>query len=138
VPAGATDRLVERQFAGDPVRGGREFERTGVVLELDMEDPVGLGDAADLVEKIHVPGAAAELAIGDALEAELGLHRDGLFDAVVLAAAQGLGGYPALLMLGPRRQERLRSQQAADMIGAKRRTGRIAHRNLLRAVCRMG
>src|SRR5205085_9509765 len=118
--------------------GGREFKRARLVLELDMEDPVGLGDTADLVEEIHVPGAAAELAIGDALEAELGLHRDGLFDAVVLAAAQGLGGYPALLMLGPRRQERLRAQPAADMIGATRRGGPIGHRKLLKAATRVG
>src|ERR1051326_98982 len=107
------------------MRRRRKFERAGLVLELDMEAPVRLGDTADLVEEIHVPGAAAELAVGDALEAELGLHRDRLFDAVILAAAQGLGCDPALLMLGPRRQKRLRAQQAADMIGAKRRTGII-------------
>jgi len=130
VPGGATDfkigeivakdRLVEAQSARHPVRRRREFERAGLVLELDVEEPVGLGDPADLVQKIHVPRGAAELAVGDPLEAELGLHIGGPADAIILDPAQRLGGDPALLMLGPRRQQRRRPQQAADMIGAER------------------
>src|ERR1051325_1540337 len=68
-----------------------------------------------------MPGAAAELAVGDPLEAEFGLHLDRLFDAIVLAAAQGLGGDPAALVFGPGGQQGLWPQQAADMIGAERR-----------------
>src|SRR5207248_3070073 len=97
-----------RQFAGDPVRGRREFERAGLVLELDVQDAIGLLDAADLIEEIHVPGTAAELAVGDTFEAELGLHRDRTADAVILATAQGLGRDPALLVFVARRiRERL-------------------------------
>jgi hypothetical protein len=67
-----------------------------------------------------VPRGAAELAVGDALEAELGLHIGRPADTIILDPAQCLGGYPALLVLRPRRQQRRRPQQAADMIGTER------------------
>src|SRR5262249_18723262 len=88
------------------------------------------GHPADLVEKIHVPGAAAELAIGYSLEADLLLHLRGIADRCVLGPAQFLGGEPASLMLGARPQQLRWAQKAADMVGAERRTRQIAHRNL--------
>ena len=55
--------------------------------------------AADLVEEIHVPGAAAKLAVGDALEPDLLLHPDYFANGFVLDAAQLRGRQAAGLML---------------------------------------
>ena len=72
-------------------------------LKLDAQGGVGLGHPADLVEEIHVPGAAAELAVGHPCEANLLLHAGGITDRGILDAAQFLGREPAGLMLGPAR-----------------------------------
>src|SRR5579872_2521271 len=85
---------------------------------------VAVGDAADLVEEIHMPGAAAHLAIGDALEAEIALQLDPVTDSGVLGGAQRGGRKTAGRVLGAGLQQRGRAQQTADMIGAER-TGHI-------------
>ena len=41
-----------------------------LVVELDLQVVLNLGHAAELVEEIHVPGAAAVFAVGDALQAQ--------------------------------------------------------------------
>jgi hypothetical protein len=90
-----------------------------------MEALAATADAADLVEKIHVPGAAAHLAVADALEADIALQRDRVADRPILGGAQ-LGGREATgLMLGTRLEQLRRAQQAADVIGAKRRCGHV-------------
>ena len=46
------------------------------------------GGAADLVEEIHVPGGAAEFAVGDALQADFLLQLDHVADRIVFDAAE--------------------------------------------------
>jgi hypothetical protein len=117
----AEDRPGEGEPAGDPVRRRAERHRSGLVLELDMQLPVAVDHAADLIEEIHVPRAAAHLAVGDPAQPErrLAPHRRG--DRLVLDGAQFRRGEPPRLMLLPRLQQLRRAQQAADMIGAERR-----------------
>src|SRR5215203_5594654 len=81
-----------------------------------MQRAVGLFDAADLIEKIHVPGAAAKLAVCDALEAKLGLHYDGMADTVILGLAQHSSRDPTGFVLGARGKQGYRPQQAPDML----------------------
>src|SRR5690348_10954136 len=86
-----------------------------------MQRAVGLFDAADLIEKIHVPGAAAKLAVCDTLEAKLGLHDDGVADTFILGLAQPSGRDPTALVLGARGKQGCRPQQAPDMLRPERR-----------------
>jgi len=83
----------------------RRLHRPGLVSELDAQRLVGLGHSADLVEEIHVPRAAAELAVGDAFEANLLLDPRDIANRCVLDTAQFLEREAAGLMLGPRPQQ---------------------------------
>jgi hypothetical protein len=109
-------------------RPQRSLDRAGLVPELDAQHPVGLRDTPDLVEEIHMPGAAAKLAIGYPLEANLLLNPDHIPDHIVLDAAQFFGREATGLMLGPRPQQFRRAQQAADVVGAERRSHRLPFR----------
>src|SRR6266481_902618 len=51
---------VDVQPAADPKRAECRFDRPRLILELDAQALVGLRHPADLVEEIHVPGAAAD------------------------------------------------------------------------------
>ena len=67
-------------------------------------------------------GAAAEFAVGHDLEPDLLLHVDGVADAIVLDARE-LAVADLLAGMAPERLPQCRRpQQAADVIGAKRRT----------------
>src|SRR5262249_2878556 len=81
---------------------------------------IGL-DPVQLAEKVVVPEAAAELAVGDRLEPHMPLLADDLLDLAVLDLLQLLGRDLAFLAARARRLERLRAQQAADVVGAIRR-----------------
>src|SRR5262249_46419239 len=72
-------------------------------------------------------GPAPELAVGDGVEADLLLQRDHLPDRLVLDRAQPGTVDHSLRVLLARAQQRRRADQAADMLGSKRRTGRRAH-----------
>ena len=74
-----------------------------------------------------MPGAAAELAVGHPLEADLLLHPDHIADRRILDAAQLLGREAAGRMLGARLQQFRRAQQAPDMVGAERRSNAVDH-----------
>ena len=81
VKSSAKMHLLELQLAGDAQRGGREFDVALLVVKLaPVRLSCALVDAADLVEEIHVPGAAAELAVGNPLQADLLLHLDDVAD----------------------------------------------------------
>ena len=68
-------------------------------------------------------GAAAEFAVGHDLEPDLLLHMDGVADAIVLDARElAVADLLAGMLLGRLAAAARRPQQAADMIGAKRRT----------------
>ena len=68
-----------------------------------------------------MPHGAAELAVGDAVQADLLLHVDRVADAAVLDLAQARGRDLAGRGIGARLRQLGRAQQAADMVGAERR-----------------
>src|SRR5258706_6111543 len=80
-------------------------------------------DAVEHPEKVEVPPGAAELAVGRKLKAEFLLPLDDLLDLAVLDRLELGGGDGTLFALGPRFLERRRAQEAADMVGTKRRVG---------------
>ena len=119
----AEDRLGDAELAVDVERGGRPLDVALGVVELDREVARRLGDAVERVDEVHVPGGAAELAVGHRLEPDLLLHADDLVDRGVLGGLQALvveraGGVrlARLVQLG-------RAQQAPDVVGAERRAG---------------
>ena len=75
------------------------------------------------LEKIDVKKGAAELAVGDSLQAHMLLGVDDFADALVLDRVQFLRREMAGGEALARCSQPLRAQIAADMIGAKRRTG---------------
>ena len=66
----AEDAAIELELAGDAQRRRREVDVPVLVVELDLHVVLGLGDAANLVDEVHVPGGAPVLTVGNALEAE--------------------------------------------------------------------
>ena len=131
VPAGATDfrkakssaKIVSSSRSLPPTRcaAGVELDGAALVAEPDVQNLLGLADPADPVKKIHMPRAAAELAIGDALEPDLPLHPHDIANRRILDPPQLRRRNPPRLMLPPRPQQLRRPQQTPDMIGAKRR-----------------
>ena len=83
--------------------------------------------ALQLVDEVHVPRRAAELAVRRRPQPDVGLHPHHVPDGVVLDRAEFVGVDRPLGVLGPRRQQSLRTQQAADVIGAERRFGADGH-----------
>jgi hypothetical protein len=71
-----------------------------------------------------VPGAAAQLPVGDRLQADGLLLRDGLADGRVLDRAALTVGDLATLEAGARIGDGGRAQEAADVVGAEGR-GRV-------------
>ena len=82
-----------------------------VALQVDVAVRIAAREAGDLGDEAQAPGLAAELAVGDHAQAERLLPADDLGDRLV----------GVLLAL----QQRLGAQEAADVLGAKRRA---AHR----------
>jgi hypothetical protein len=78
-------------------------------------------EVAELLVEEAVGRAAPELAVGRKLEPGAGLQRDSVVDGPVLGLGQGGAADLAGIVLGADRQERGRTQQAANMFGAKRR-----------------
>ena len=85
------DRVVEVDLVGDGDRGRRELDVAVGVVELDLDVAGDLLHAAELVDEVHVPGRAAKLTVGRALEPDVALHLDDLADRVVLDRAQIAG-----------------------------------------------
>src|SRR5438270_98553 len=79
-----------RQLAADAKGSQRRLDRARFVPGLDAQLLIGLRDAADLIEKIHMPGAAAKLAVGHPSKPDLLLHPDHVADRRILDAAQFL------------------------------------------------
>ena len=113
-------------FDRAPDMHGRRLEADlGSVVLAEARDifaVMGL-DALEPLEEIDVEIGAAELAIGDRLEADILLGADDLANAFVLERMQVLGRKLAGGEFLARRLEALGSEEAADMIGAERRTG---------------
>ena len=89
--------------------------------------PGRLGDPVERVDEVHVPGGAAELAVGDRLQPGLLLHADDVPDRLVLGLREALVVEPAGGVRLARLEQLGRPQQAADVVGAERRTGSLGH-----------
>ena len=81
--------------------------------------------AVQAFQKVEVPIGAAELAVGGAPQAHLGLLGDQRLDGSVLHPLQLCGVDLAVVQLGARLFQRGGTQQTADMVGAKRRDGSL-------------
>src|SRR5215471_18586411 len=101
-----------------------QHHRLGLrALEFDLAlAEIGF-DAVELAEKVVVPEGAAELAVGDGLQAHLFLLFDDGGDLAVFDRAQLVGADLATLALGARVLQGGWTQQAADVIGAEWRFG---------------
>ena len=84
-------------------------------------------DAVEAPEEIEMPPGAAELAVGDRLQADLFLFLDDALDLAVFDRLERGGVDFALGALLARFFQRGRTQQAADMVGAERRLGALRH-----------
>ena len=82
-------------------------------------------DAVEAPEEIEMPPRAAELAVGDGLQADVFLALDDALDLAVFDRLQVGGRDLALGALLARLAQRGGAQQAADMIGAERRLGAL-------------
>ena len=88
-------------------------------------------DAVQPLQEIDVKEGAAELAVGDSLQAHVLLGMHDFADAIVLDRVQLLRRHMAGGEALARCSQPLRAQIAADMVGAKWRTG---HSSSLRRV----
>ena len=104
----------------------RRRQLLGAVGPLNGDRDVGL-HSADLLEKVDVKVRAAEFSVGDSLQAcvLLGLHD--LCNRAIFDGAKLLARELSLDSLVARIQQLARAQEAADVIGAKRRCGARAH-----------
>src|SRR6185312_19926 len=143
-------RRRDRRLGGAPRRLLQEFE----AIDLDVPDMADLADdlelrrlkrlarrvgirrapqhrryAVDAAEEIEMKRGAAEFAVGDRLESDRFLKRDGVANIFVLESAQFGGVELAVEEAGARLAQRIGAQQAADMVGAKRRS-RCGHPQL--------
>ncbi len=78
------DAFFQLQLGGDPQSGRSEFDVALFVVKLHVEVALNLGYAADLIEEVHVPGAASEFAVGDSLQPGLLLHAHGFAYGFIL------------------------------------------------------
>ena len=115
----AEDAFVELELALDLQRRGSEFDHALLVAKLHLHVVLHLGGAAHLIQEIHVPGRAAEFAVGDAFQAQVFLLADDVADRLIFDAAQiGLADAAALFVFASL-QQLGRTEQAADVIGAE-------------------
>ena len=120
------ERLTEDGVL-DPHPSVDAHRRRGVVVfallvaEAHMDAlALDLAHAAELIDEVHVPRRAPELAVGGALQADVALEGDRIADRVVLDRAQ-LGRIDApRLVVGAGAPDPLGPEQAADVVGAKR------------------
>src|SRR5262249_3110479 len=117
----AEDRLRDAELAVDVQRRGRELDVAVGAVEPDRDVPRFLRDAVELVDEVHVPRRAAELAVRREVEPDLLLLADDLANRLVLDPAQLDVVDATLRVLLARFEQPLRAQQAADVVGAERR-----------------
>ena len=105
----------------------------GAVGSADGHRHIGL-HAAQLLQKVDVEVGAAELAVGDALQADIFLELDDLGDRLVFDFAQPFGRDLAVRMLFAGFEQDLGAQEAADVIGAEGGGGALGHDSIVSAV----
>ena len=101
--------------------GGLERAVTAVRI-LEVEQGVARCQPLDCLDEAEEPGAAPEFAVGNALQAGIFLHLDGVEDATVQDRLKRRGVDLALLDVAEGVLQILRAQQAADVLGAKGRS----------------
>ena len=102
--------------------GEHGLEVALVAVELDREPLFGMPhDAAELVDEVHVPGGAAELAVGCHAQPDVLLHLHRLADRLVLDRPQPVAVDAPRGAVLAGLQERRWAEQAAHVVGAKRR-----------------
>ena len=84
----AEDRIVDADLAVDLQRGRGEVEVAVGVAEVHLDLLVGLAHAVELVDEVHVPRRAPELAVGRGLQPDVLLHAHDVADRVVLDGPQ--------------------------------------------------
>jgi hypothetical protein len=99
-------------------------ELLAAVGPLDHHRDVGF-HAADLLEEVDVEVGAAELAVGDRLQADVLLESDDLGDRPVFHLAQVGGANLAFRLFLARLEQVFRTQEAAYVIGAERWRGSV-------------
>ena len=122
--SGALDRPDPLNLAAD-MHGRRLEPDLGAVVLAELGDEfavMGL-DAFEPLEEIDVKEGAAELAVGDALQAHVLLGVHDFADAFVLDRVQVGRREAARGETLARFPEPLRAKKAADVVGAERRTG---------------
>ena len=83
-------------------------------------------DAADLIQKIHVPGTTSKLAVGHALQADVLLHSHDLADGLIFDASTLFRADTPLRVLVSCLEELLRSKKTSNVLCMERR--RVSHR----------
>ena len=120
--------LSSVELALDVQGSGGEFDHALIIAELHFHVVLHLGRAAHLVEEIHVPGSAAELAVGDPFQAQIFLPADNVADGLVFNAAQVGFADAAVLFIFASFEQLWRAKQAADMVGAEGWSFGLNHR----------
>ena len=96
--------------------------------ETNAEIRMVLGDAVEPPEEIEMPPRPPQLAVRDAAQAQFLLLRDDALDLAVLDRLEP-GRIERAVRIAPARVlERRGAQQAADVVGAKRRRLGLGHR----------
>ena len=118
----AEDRVRKSELLLDVHAREHRLEVALVAVELDREAFLRMPhDAAELVDEVHVPGGAAELAVGGHAQPDVLLHLHGFADRLVLDRTQLVAvDAPRGVVLAGLKQRRW-AEQAAHVVGAKRR-----------------
>ena len=111
----------------DAERRRRELDVALLVVKRDLDLLVRGIDAVKLVDEVHVPGGATELAVGRGLQANLFLHADRVADRVVLGRPQLRGRDPVLREVLACLEKLGRSKQAPHVVGPERGRRALAH-----------
>ena len=128
--------LVGDDRAGAPHFGHGERRRADlrrvpsvVALHVDVADRIGAREPRHLRDEAEPPGLAAELAVGDRLETDRFLPADHPCDVLVLERAQAARVERRRGVA--RVEQRLRPQQAADVLGPEGRHARAAQASMM-------
>src|SRR5260221_12420326 len=122
--------MLEHRMPGETAELSRHAQHHRLridALKLDLAlAEVGF-DPGQRAEKIVVPERTAKFAIGDHLKPDIFLSLDNCRDFAVFDCLESLGGNFAILTLRARFLQGRGTQEAADMIGTKRRCCSLVH-----------
>ena len=124
------DRLRVADLAGHLHHRRRKIVAAARRLEADRNPPL-VFDAVELLEKIDVEIGAAELAVGDAFQAERLLELDDRRGSRGPRPRAVAAGKSCLAAAARARRAGIRTQKTADMVGAKRRNRCVVTWHLL-------